>query len=49
MIENYFVPKLRDLVGDKFGDQIFMQDGASPHTAKQTMELLKKYFGEKKY
>ncbi len=47
MIENYFVPKLRDLVGDKFDDQIFMQDGASPHTAKQTMELLKKYFGEK--
>jgi transposase len=24
-----------------------MQDGASPHTAKQTIELLKKYFGEK--
>ncbi len=47
MLENYFIPKLREMVGDKFGDQIFMQDGASSHTAKQTMELLKKYFGEK--
>ncbi len=35
------------MVGDKFGDQIFMQDGASSYTAKQTIELLKKYFGEK--
>jgi hypothetical protein len=42
MVQNYFVPKLSNLVGDKFSDQIFMQDRASPHNAKQTTELLKK-------
>ncbi len=47
MIENYFVPELRNKVGNNFDEQIFMQDGASPHTAKKTMELLEKFFGEK--
>ncbi len=47
MIENYFVPKLNELTGDEFEDQIFMQDGATPHTAKSTLELLKKYFGDR--
>jgi hypothetical protein len=42
MIENYFVPELRDKVGNNFDEQIFVQDGASPHTAKKTMELLEK-------
>ncbi len=32
MIENYFVPKLKELVGSDFESQIFMQDGASPHS-----------------
>jgi len=46
MIENYFVPKLvPELVGNDFKNQVFMQDGASPHTAKATLELLKKHFG----
>jgi len=46
MIENYFVPELRKRVGDRFNEQIFMQD-TSPHTAKKTMELLEKIFGGK--
>jgi hypothetical protein len=37
MIENYFVPKLKELVGNDFENQIFMQDRASPHTAKATL------------
>jgi transposase len=47
MIENYFEPELRKKVGDRFDEQIFMQDEASSHTAKKTMELLEKIFGEK--
>jgi hypothetical protein len=47
MIENYFVPELRNKVGNDFDEQIFMQDCASPHFAKKTMELLEKYFGER--
>ncbi len=47
MIENYFVPELRKKVGNRFDEQIFMQDGASPNTAKKTMDLLEKYFGGK--
>jgi hypothetical protein len=47
MIENDFVPKLKELTVDEFEDQIFMQDGATPHTAKATLELLKKYFGSR--
>ena len=47
MIENYFVPKLKDLVGENFNNQIFQQDGASSHTAKKTLDLLKKYFDER--
>ncbi len=31
MIENYFVPKLKELVGSDFENQIIMQDGAA-HT-----------------
>jgi hypothetical protein len=41
------VPKLKELVGDDFENQVFMQDGASPHTAKATLELLKKHFGSR--
>ncbi len=41
MIDTFFVPKLRELVGDDFKNQVFMQDGASPHTAKATLDLLK--------
>ncbi len=37
-IENYFVPKLKELVGNGSENQIFMQDGVSPHTAKATPE-----------
>ena len=47
MIENYFVPELKELVGENFKNQIFMQDGASSHTAKKTLELLKKYFDQR--
>ncbi len=48
MIENYFVPTLQGLVGEEeFENQIFMQDGASPHTARNTMILLEKYFGSR--
>lgn len=47
MIEYYFIPKLKELVGDKFDEQVFQQDGASSHTAKNTLDLLKKYFNER--
>jgi len=49
MIENFFVPKSRELTGEEFKNQIFMQDGASLHTAKATLELLKKIFWEPNY
>lgn len=45
MIENYFVPKLREKCGESFNEQIFHQDGATPHTAGLTIELLHKHFG----
>ncbi len=47
MIENYFVPKLKELTGDEFERQIIMQDVATPHTAKATLEFLKKHFGNR--
>jgi hypothetical protein len=49
LIENFFVPKSRELTGEEFKNQIFMQDGASLHTAKATLELLKKIFWEPNY
>ena len=39
MLEKFFIPKLRSITGEKFKDQIFQQDGASPHTVKSTMDF----------
>jgi hypothetical protein len=41
MLENYFLPKLCNRVGNRFDEQIFMQVGASPHTAKKTVDFWK--------
>ncbi len=38
IIENYFVPKFKQPVGNDFENQIFMQDRVSPHTAKAIPE-----------
>jgi hypothetical protein len=46
MISNYFIPKLHELCGLDISNQVFMQDGASPHTAKATLNFLRSYFGE---
>jgi len=47
MIKSYFVPKLKDFTGNKFKDQIFMQDGASPHTAIKSIKLLQTIFKDR--
>ncbi len=44
MVDTSFVPKLRELFSDDFENQILTRDGVSPHTAKTTLDLLKKYF-----
>jgi hypothetical protein len=44
MVDTSFVPKLRELFSDDFENQILTRDGVSPHTAKATLDLLKKYF-----
>jgi len=46
MINNYFVPTLKEIVGSKFDKQVFMQDGASPRTSKLSLSLLSSIFGD---
>jgi hypothetical protein len=45
MIKNFFVPQLKEKFGDNLSEHIFCQDGASCHTSKSSLELLKTYFG----
>lgn len=43
MITDFFLPKMRD---NDLVDMWFQQDGATCHTARETMDLLKDEFGE---
>lgn len=43
MIEEFFIPNL----GDDIEDAWFQQDGATAHTSKASMQLLRKHFGNR--
>ena len=44
MISNFLVPQLQ---GIDIADKWFQQDGATCHTARQTIELLRETFGDR--
>ena len=44
MLKDYLIPNLKK--HKKFSTTIFQQDGATPHTALNTKEFLKREFGE---
>ena len=47
MIQNCFLPSLHEADPDSLEFAYFQQDGATPHTAKRTMEFLREKFGDR--
>lgn len=45
MIESHVIPQLKSKRA--FSQSIFMQDGVTPHTARATLDFLKKHFGQR--
>jgi hypothetical protein len=46
LISNQFIPKLRE-ANVNLQESWFMQDSATPHTAQETLRLLRSHFGER--
>ena len=46
MLQDFFLPELRRLVGRNIRNQWFQQDGATCHTANNTLSLLRDVFGD---